>query len=174
MNHPQAAIRSRSRNLFDSEVNSNRAEVVNNFQDVLDIQGDVERGKKVFGEKCAICHQVGDIGYRVAPNLSSVQNKSPEDLLIAILDPNREAQPNFNVYTLVTGQGRVYTGIIVTETTNSLTLQRAEAKQDVIFRMNIDTLTSTGMSLMPEGLEKDLSRQDLADVISFVKSIRTP
>mgnify|MGYP002826414965 FL=1 len=94
--------------------------------------------------------------------------------MIAILDPNREAQPNFNVYTLVTGQGRVYTGIIATETTNSLTLQRAEAKQDVIFRMNIDTLISTGMSLMPEGLEKDLSRQDLADVISFVKSIRIP
>ena len=174
MSHPQSAIRSRSRNLFVGEVNSNRAEVVSNFQDVLEIQGDVERGKKVFGEKCAICHQVGDIGYRVAPNLSSVQNKSPEDLLIAILDPNREAQPNFNVYTLVTGQGRVYTGIIATETTNSLTLQRAEAKQDVIFRMNIDTLTSTGMSLMPEGLEKDLSRQDLADVISFVKSIRIP
>ena len=108
----------------------------------------------------------------MAPDLASVKNKSDADLLVSILDPNREAQPNFNVYTVITDQGRVYNGIIATESAGSITLKRAEGKQDVILRSNIDQLISTGLSLMPVGLEKDLRRQDLADVITFVKSIK--
>ena len=100
-----------------------------------------------------------------------MKNKSAADLLITILDPNREAQPNFNVYTVVTLQGQIITGIIATETSNSITLRRAEGKQDVILRSNIDELISTGTSLMPEGFEKELTPQNIADVIAFVKSI---
>jgi len=91
---------------------------------------------------------------------------------VAILDPNREAQPNFNVYTVVTDQGRIFNGIVAAESAGSITLKRADAKQDVILRSNIDQMISTGLSLMPVGLEKDLKRQDLADVIAFVKSIK--
>ena len=100
-----------------------------------------------------------------------MKNKSAADLLVTILDPNREAQPNFNVYTVVTLQGQIITGIIATETSNSITLRRAEGKQDVILRSNIDELISTGTSLMPEGFEKELTPQNIADVIAFVKSI---
>ena len=92
--------------------------------------------------------------------------------MISILDPNREAQPNFNVYSVITEQGQVISGIIKSETTASLTLQQAGGKSQVILRSNVDVLRSTGLSLMPEGLEKDLSKQDLADVIRFVKSIK--
>ena len=112
------------------------------------------------------------MGHQVAPNLASVQNKSVADLLLAVLDPNREAQPNYYVYTVITLQGRVHNGIIATETASSLTLRRAEAKEDVVLRSNIDELLSTGVSLMPEGLEKELSKRDLADVLSFIKSIK--
>ncbi len=172
MNHSNAKVRAQSHSLFGGEVDSDRAKVVADFQNVLALDGDIARGKAVFSKKCAVCHQVGDVGHAVAPNLTSVQNKSPADLLIAILDPNREAQPNFNVYNVVTLQGRTLNGIIAAESANSITLRRAEAKQDIILRSNIDELIATGISLMPEGLEKDLTRQDLADVITFVKSIK--
>ncbi|MBP88518.1 MAG: dehydrogenase [Planctomycetaceae bacterium] len=172
MKHPNKAVNSRSQQLFGGEVDSDRAKVVASYQDVLDLEGDVARGLAVFKKKCAVCHQVGTVGHLVAPNLASVQNKSLADLLIAVLDPNREAQPNFNVYSVLTEDGKIYTGMIATETGNSITLRRAEAKEDVILRSNIDELVSTGASLMPEGLEKDVSRQDLADVIAFVKSIK--
>jgi putative heme-binding domain-containing protein len=115
---------------------------------------------------------MGTVGHQVAPPLASVSNKSSADLLIAILDPSREAQPNFNTYTVVSLQGKIYTGIIVTETANSITLRRAEAKEDVVLRSNIDVLQSSGKSLMPEGLEKDLKPQDIADVIAFIKTIK--
>ncbi|MBC8356970.1 MAG: c-type cytochrome [Planctomycetes bacterium] len=173
LNHSNAQVRERSRKLFGSEVNTNRAKVVAEYQNVLELDGDMARGKIVFGKKCAVCHQVGGVGHQVAPDLASVQNKSPADLLLSVLDPNREAQPNFNVYNVLTQQGRTFNGIIAAESANSITLRRAEAKQDVILRSNIDELVSTGVSLMPEGLEKDLTRQDLADVITFVKSIKT-
>jgi len=172
MTHANAEVRQRSHAIFGGEVNSDRAKVVEEYQGILELDGDLARGQAVFTKKCSICHQVGDLGHQVAPNLASVQNKSPADLLIAVLDPNREAQPNFNVYNVITQQGRTLSGIIASESANSITLRRAEAKQDVILRDNIDELVSTGVSLMPEGLEKDLSRQDLADVITFVKSIK--
>ncbi|MDA0284457.1 MAG: c-type cytochrome, partial [Planctomycetota bacterium] len=174
MNHPNTEIRSRSQKVLGSDVNSNRARVVDDYQDVLSLDGDAERGLAVFKKICSACHQVGEIGHKIAPNLASVQNKSSADLLLSILDPNREAQPNFNVYTVVTNQGRLYSGIIATESAGSITLRRAEAKEDVILRSSIDELVSTGISLMPEGLEKDLSRQNLADVMTFVKSIKPP
>jgi len=171
MKHPNATIRSASNNLFGKEVNSDRAKVVAQFQNVLQLETDVKRGLEVFRKKCSICHKVGNVGIQVAPDLSSVKNKSEADLLIAILDPNREAQPNFNVYSVITLQGQILTGIIAAETSNSMTLRRAEAKEDVILRSNIDELISNGISLMPEGFEKELNAQEIADVIAFVKSI---
>lgn len=173
MNHPNTMVSTRSRKLFGSEVNSDRAKVVAQYQDVLDLKGDITKGQAVFKKICSACHRVGNIGQQVAPDLASVKNKSDADLLVSILDPNREAQPNFNVYTVVTNQGRVYNGIIATESSGSITLRRAEGKQDVILRSNIDQLISTGLSLMPVGLEKDLTRQNIADVIAFVKSIKS-
>jgi putative membrane-bound dehydrogenase-like protein len=172
MNHPNSQIRQRSKKLFGSEVNSDRAKVVAEHQKVLDLDAKEDRGREVFKKKCSVCHRVGEVGHRVAPELASVQNKSPADLLIAILDPNREAQPNFNAYNVLTESGKIYNGIIAVETANSITLRRAEAKEDVILRSTIEEMTSTGLSLMPEGLEKDLSPQDLADVIAFVKTIK--
>ena len=159
---------------LDADIDSDRAKVVANYQDVLDLESDNARGFEVFKKRCAVCHRVGETGNAIAPDLNSVQNKSEADLLISILDPNREAQPNFNVYSVITEQGLVLNGIIKSETTTSLTLQQAGGKSQVVLRSNIDELKSTGQSLMPEGLEKDLSKQDLADVIRFIKSIKPP
>jgi putative heme-binding domain-containing protein len=174
LKHPNAAVRDLSQELFAGEVNSDRARVVAQYQGVLELEGNAVRGLEVFKKNCAVCHQVGEVGHQIAPNLSSVQNKSEADLLLAVLDPNREAQPNFNVYTVITGEGRILNGIITAETVNSITLLRAESKRDVVLRSNIDELLSTGLSLMPEGLEKELNRQQLADVIAFIKSIKPP
>lgn len=169
--HPNTMIKALSVKLLGSDVNTNRTAVVNQFQDVLQLIGDASNGRKVFTKTCSTCHKVGDVGHNVAPELASVKNKSEADLLVAILDPNREAQPNYNTYTVITQQGRNYSGIVAAETAASITLKRAEAKQDIVLRSNIEEMVASGISLMPEGLEKDLSKQQLADVIAFVKTI---
>ncbi|MCA9083963.1 MAG: HEAT repeat domain-containing protein [Planctomycetaceae bacterium] len=169
--HRDATIRGQCQRLFGGDITTSRSQIVEQHRGVLKLTGRAENGETIFRKICSSCHRVGETGHQVAPDLSSVRNKSEEDLLIAVLDPNREAQPNFNTYTVLTQQGRSFSGIIAVETANSMTLRRAEAKEDVILRSNIEELISNGVSLMPEGLEKDLSDQDLADVIAFVKSI---
>jgi putative heme-binding domain-containing protein len=174
LNHPTAAIKARAAKVIGSAGDSNRRAVVDSYRDVLDLAADAERGRAAFATKCSICHKLGDAGHNVGPDIVSVQNKSPDDLLIAILDPNREAQPNFTAYNLILTNGQVLNGIIVSESAASVTLRRAEGKEDVVPRGDIDELISSGRTLMPEGLEKDISRQDIADLIAFIKSLRAP
>lgn len=171
LNHPNAALRDRAVKQFAAEVNADRAAVVDAYRSALELESNLERGQTLFMKKCSICHRVGAEGKQVGPDIVSVTNKSPDDLLLAMLDPNREAQPNFNVYTIVTEAGRVFNGIIVSESAVNITLRQAEGKQDTIARADIAQLLSTGKSLMPEGLEKDLSKQQVADVIAFIKSL---
>jgi len=174
LNHPTPAVRTRASKVIGSAGDSNRKAVVDSFRDVLDLTADVERGRAAFTKKCSLCHKLGDVGHNVGPDIVSVRTKSPDDLLIAILDPNREAQPNFTAYNLILTNGQVLNGIIVAESAASVTLRRAEGKEDVVPRGDIDELISSGRTLMPEGLEKDVSRQDIADLIAFIKSLRAP
>ena len=134
--------------------------------------GNRERGREVFAKVCATCHQAEGRGIDVGPNLATVTNRSPEDLLVHILDPNREVAPNFVNYNVATVQGRVISGIITEESASAIVVKRSEAATDVIPREQIEQVESTGVSLMPEGLEKGLSVQDFADLIAFVSTIR--
>ena len=171
LNHPQVAVRDAAKRVL-SDPPSNRKQVVANYQPALELTGDPQRGRMLYAKTCIQCHRDGTAGHLVGPDFVSVRNKSPEDLLVAILDPNREAQPNYQSYTAVTKQGKIHTGIISAETGASLTLKRAEAKEDVVLRDTLDELVSTGQSLMPEGLEKDLDKQQLADLIAWIKALQ--
>ena len=173
LNHPNLTVRDAAKKVL-ADPPSNRKQVVADYQSALDLEGNVERGQKLYGKTCVQCHRAAAAGHQVGPDLVSVQNKSPADLLVAILDPNREAQPSFQTYTAVTRQGTIHTGLISAETAATLTLKRAEAKEDVVLRDALDELISTGQSLMPEGLEKDIDKQSLADLIAFIKAQSPP
>ncbi len=171
-NHPRPEIKAKAAELFGKQLSSDRAAVVKKFESVLDLKSDAVRGREVFLKICSKCHKHGNKGHAVAPPIVSVQNKSPRDLLISILDPNREAQPNFTAYSIQTTDGRVLSGLIASETPAGITLRRAEGREDFVPRAKIDAMISSGRTLMPDGLEKELKPQDLADVIAFVKSLK--
>ncbi|HEX3726047.1 MAG TPA: hypothetical protein VHV08_07375, partial [Pirellulales bacterium] len=101
-------------------------------------------------------------GHEVGPNLASLTDYSPPALLAAMLDPNRAVEAKFLDYVALTTAGVSYTGLLANETGNSITLMGQEGKQQTILRSDLDVLQATGKSLMPEGLEKDLSPQNLA------------
>ncbi len=174
MNHPNKTIRKQAQKVLGSDVNSDRAKIVKSYEPALEMDGDAERGLAIYKKNCAGCHQAGTMGHNVGPNLATTKNKSDHDLLIAILDPSREAQSNYNTYTIVTEQGKLFTGIIAAETATSYTIRRAEGKEDIILRNNIDTLLSNGVSLMPNGLEKEISPQQMADLLKFIKTLEAP
>jgi len=149
-----------------------RSQIVQDYQPAIRLAGNLKKGRAAFSKTCATCHQAEDLGIDVGPNLATVASRSAEDLLVHILDPNRELAPNFVNYNVALEDGRVASGIIAEESANSISLKRAQGATEVIAREQIETIASTGASLMPEGLEKELSQQDLADLIAFVRSIR--
>ena len=77
----------------------------------------------VFKKTCAACHKLDGVGFDVGANLlAALPNKSGEDLLTAVLDPNREVDPRYIGYSVVTSDERVLTGIITTETPASVAI----------------------------------------------------
>ena len=90
-------------------------------------------------------------------------------LLTAILDPNKAVEAKFLDYLAITTSGLSHTGLLANETGNSVTLMGQEGKQQTILRSELEALQATGKSLMPEGMEKDLSQQDLANVIAYLR-----
>ncbi len=165
-------IRERATHVFAGAIDENRAKVVAQFQGVSNLAGDVSLGKAMFEKRCAVCHQLGGVGHAVGPDLAALSDNSPASLLVAVLDPNRAIEAKFHTYLAITDDGLSYTGILTNETGNSITLLGQEAKQQVVLRANLETLTSTGKSLMPEGLEKELTEQDLANVFAFVRAAK--
>ena len=137
------------------------------FQDVLEMASDPVRGKTVFADKCATCHQVEGVGQLVGMNLDNLTNRSGQALLTAILDPNQAVLDRFLDYSVLLLSGRQTSGMIA-----RVQQQRCaggpEGKFAEILRSQIDEMRTTGKSLMPEGLERDMSRQELADVIAYV------
>jgi putative membrane-bound dehydrogenase-like protein len=162
------AIRTRAAQLF-AQAGADRQKVLAAYQDVTTSAGDAKRGKAVFVKSCAACHRLGDVGNAVGPDLASLSTKTPAYLLIEILDPNRNVDSRYVGYLAVTRAGRSFTGVLTAETATSITLRGQDGKEQAILRADLDELISTGRSLMPEGLERDLSRQDLADVIAFIR-----
>ena len=152
-----------------TRASSNRADVLSAFQPALTLTGDPSRGATLFRKLCINCHKVKGEGHEVGPNLASITNKTKDALLTSVLDPNGAVEAKYFSYVAVTKNGRSFNGLLATETGSSITLLAAEGKRQSILRSDIDELQASSKSLMPEGLEKDLKPQDLADVIQFIR-----
>jgi putative heme-binding domain-containing protein len=114
------------------------------------------------------------LGVETGPSLASLTEKSPEALLIAILDPNRAFESRYTNFTIATKDGRLMTGLITSETANSVTLRHQEGKEDVVLRTDIEEMAASGQSFMPEGLEKGMSVRDMANLLAFLVNVERP
>jgi putative membrane-bound dehydrogenase-like protein len=170
LEHRDNAIRTRVTKLFEGLVNPDRQKVIDSYQSVLTTTGDTTKGQAVFTKNCATCHKLGTLGNVVGPDLASIGDKSVQGLLIAVLDPNRAVEARYVNYSAVTKAGLTITGILAQETGNSITLLGQDGKAQTILRKDLDELTSTGKSLMPEGLEKEIKPQDMADLFAFIRA----
>lgn len=172
LEHRDEHIRQRARELLSSQGTGDRKKVIEEYLPALEMVSDVARGRAMFEKQCSSCHRLADQGRNVGPDLATTRNRSPESLLTQILAPNLEVSPNYLNYTLVTHNGRVMTGLLAEETETSVTLRRAEGTEDKVLRSSIDELVSSGLSLMPDGLEKQINHQQMADVIRYLRTVR--
>ena len=104
------------------------------------MKGDAERGKQVFTKTCAACHKVQTTGNDIGPNLAAMKARGPEAILLNVLDPNREVNPQYLNYAVMTTDGRQLTGLIAAETATSITLKRADNATDTVLRIDIEQL----------------------------------
>ena len=167
--HSDKKLATRATAIFKISPQSDRLQVIQAHQPVASLKGDRERGRTLYRKHCANCHKLQGVGTAVGPNLAALKVRSPQALLTAILDPNQAVEAKYLEFIAVTVDGRQHAGILSRETTTDITLQGPQGKQTVILRKNIDVLRTSGKSLMPVGVEKDLSHQNLADIIHYLQ-----
>ncbi len=148
-----------------------RSQVLAQWQDVLQLNGEATRGREVFRKNCAKCHRLEGVGEQIGPGLAAIRNRGIEAVLLNILDPNREVNPQYNGYSVVTVDGRTINGMIFGETASGITIRDGEKVNVTIPRDEIDDMRNTGLSLMPVGFEKQVSKQQMADLLRYLMTV---
>jgi putative membrane-bound dehydrogenase-like protein len=168
LKHRNPTLAALARKAFGSEALNARKEVIADYMAALRLKANAELGHEVFRRSCMTCHRIGSEGSDVGPNLTGSSFRDPGALLVQILDPNQYVLPKYVQYMAADRSGRTFTGIIANETATSITLRRDKGAEDTILRSNLDELVSTGKSLMPEGLEKQVNKQEMAHLLLYL------
>lgn len=162
-----ADIRRLAKEFFADQTTGKRAAIAQEYARNLPT-GDAGRGQDQFQKNCASCHEYRGVGNRIGPDLAGLRDKTHTSLLREILDPNRAVDLRFVQYLVITQEGKTLTGILSDETPNSITLLSPQGKHTTLLRSEIESLTSSGQSLMPEGLETQISVQQMADLLAYL------
>jgi len=169
--HPDKQLARRAKQMIEQGgglPDADRQKVIEELSKVVLAGGDAERGALVYKQQCAKCHKHNGEGGEVGPDLTGMAAHSKTELLIHMLDPSRSVEGNFRQYTVITDEGRVISGLLGSETKNAVEVIDAEGKRHRILREEIDELIVSSKSLMPEGFEKTVGAEGIADVLEFL------
>ena len=171
LRHSDEGVRKRAKALF-AEVTSNRQKVISSYHDAASRRGDVARGKEVFRRVCSGCHRIGDMGSAVGPDLVNLGGRLAKgNLLTQILDPNASIAAGYEEYLIETVDRRNITGILVEDSTTSVTLRRKEGHQDTVLRSNIARMRASTVSAMPEGHEREITSEQMSDLLEYLQNL---
>ncbi|MCA9261916.1 MAG: c-type cytochrome, partial [Planctomycetales bacterium] len=168
LTHVDAMVRERAAATFADSANPDRARLVAEYLGQIKSPGDPEQGRQVFRRHCVACHRLEGEGTEVGPDLAALSNRTAAALVESILDPNRAVDDRYRSYVALTVDGLGYSGILQAETANSVTLVDQQGKPQVLLRADLETFANTGVSLMPEGLERSLTPNDVADLTAYL------
>lgn len=166
--HRDPAIREEAQRLLSGATSESRQEAVEAHTPALQLTGLPSRGKRHYQTLCASCHRAGRDGHALGPDLASFRRAGKKNILVNIVDPNREVAPNYVTYLVETKDGHSHFGMVVNETARSVTLRHAFGMETNLPRSEIVRMQSQGRSMMPEGLEAALNLQDMADLLEFI------
>lgn len=170
MKHANADVKAAATRLFQSLEGGDRMAVYRDHKALLTGDADPVRGAPVFARACSACHAFRGAGGKVGPDLTGMRNQPADALLLHILVPNYEVMPAYQAITVTTQDGRAISGCVTAETDSSLTLRTASGSEETILRGAVAATAAAGISLMPDGLEQTMTRQELADLIAHLKS----
>jgi putative membrane-bound dehydrogenase-like protein len=168
---PDPAVRQLARALFEQS-SEQREQVLKEYQAALNMTGDGTRGKEAFTRVCSKCHALDGVGVAVGPNLGTVRNHPASELLEDIILPSKSIEHGFETYVVELATGDIVDGIMSAQTSATITLRQEQGRETVIARQDIKSMRVSKVSMMPEGLEKQISVGQMADLLTFLKAVR--
>lgn len=139
-------------------------------------KGDIRRGQAVFNSPkaaCSSCHAMGYLGGHVGPDLTTIgQVRTERDLLESIVYPSASFVRSFEPYIVKTRSDDEYSGVLRKDAPDEVVLVTGPTAEVHIARADILDLRPGTVSLMPAGLEQQLSRQELSDLVAFLKATK--
>jgi putative heme-binding domain-containing protein len=144
---------------------------------ILSLPGDARRGRAVFADspaaQCKTCHRVAEIGQAVGPDLTKIGAKYDRAAMLEqILEPSRTIEPPYQSYLVETKDGQVLTGLIVERTAREVVLKDVQGKTVRVPGGDVERLVPQARSLMPELLLRDLTAQQVADLLEYLNTLR--
>jgi putative heme-binding domain-containing protein len=184
LEHSDPKVRNRAVTLLVNQIPQKSRELIERYRVALSRTRDATRGEAVFKKVCAKCHRLNGQGSQVGPDLSAAQNRADESFLLDMLQPSAKITAGYRTYVVADVSGRVFTGVLTSETATSVTLRRAAdqavAQDDgpvvemTILRKDIELMKASDHSLMPDDLEKEVSPQNVADLIAYLRKTLGP
>ena len=165
-------IGERAARLFSDSGVMTRAEAYERFRPAVELEGDAARGRVVFEQLCARCHQLDGGGGGLGPGLDDVFRKSAAALLHDIVDPNAAVSPEYVAYDLVLASGEILSGLLTDSGAGDFELRDANDESRTVARAEVEAIESSGLSLMPEALEDGLDLQGMADLLAHLRRSR--
>ncbi len=174
---PSVEVRDLFERFIPEEERAKRLGDVIDRPSILALAGDAARGKLVFtansAAQCKTCHKAGEVGETVGPDLSKIGAKYDKaKLLEQILEPSKSIDPAFITYLLETKDGQVISGLAVEKTATGVVLKDAQGKTVRLANGEIERMVPQSRSLMPELLLRDLTAQQVADLLAFLAGLR--
>ena len=132
----------------------------------------LELGTALFTKHCAVCHQVAGKGVLVGPQLDGIGQRGLERVLEDVLDPNRNVDVNFRTTTVVTKDGKIFSGLLRREEGATLVLVDNKGKEFTVPIADIDERVKSNLSLMPANVHEVLNEREFLDLVSYLLSQR--
>lgn len=164
-----APLREAARSLLEEKA-GDRENVLKRYEAALEKDGDPKRGRLVFERACARCHMLNGVGHAVGPDLATIRNRPAQLILPDIIMPSRSIAQNYESYVVDTKSGGIIEGVLSSQTPTTITIRHEEGKEDVIRREDIKEMRITDLSSMPADIERQVSVDQMADLLTFVKA----
>jgi len=132
----------------------------------------LEAGTALFTKHCSACHQVAGKGTLLGPQLDGIGQRGLERVLEDVLDPNKNVDVNFRTTTIVTNDGKIFSGLLRREEGATLVLADNKGKEFTVPLAEIDERVKSNLSLMPANVAEILNEREFLDLVSFLLAQR--
>ncbi len=160
--------------------------MLNEYKAALEMRGNRDNGRKVYQRACAQCHTTQGTApgseYQAreqsptesyGPDLGTVLNRSPIWLMTQIIVPNKTIADGYEQWFITTSEGNTVSGVIASETPTSVTVRNMTGQTTTIARSDIENMKASDVSAMPPGLENQISKQEMADLLAYLMEVQT-